>query len=215
MSPAAAVRLAVEGPAGALEALIDNDAGTAASFAVVCHPHPLHGGTMDNKVVWSVAKALQGLGLPTLRFNFRGVGASAGTYDNGVGEALDAQAVADWGQARWPGKTLIAAGFSFGGAMAMRLAIARSAARLITISPAVGHFPLPDARVPECPWLIVQGDADDVVEPQVVTEFAAGLKRPPHLVMLAGAGHFFHGRLQELRAAVTEDFGAADQLSRP
>ncbi len=197
-------RAAIAGPAGALEAVIE-DPGVAAgssSYAVVCHPHPLYGGTMDNKVVTTVARALQDTGIPTLRFNFRGVGASAGTFDRGLGETDDAQAAADWGARRWPGRTLVIAGFSFGAYVALRLAQRRPPLRLITVAPAIQRFDEGAMAVPQCPWLVVQGDADDVVDPAAVIDWVDGLDPKPQLVVLPGAGHFFHHRLHELRDIV-------------
>jgi alpha/beta superfamily hydrolase len=133
-------RLSIQGPAGALEAIAEDPGVAGSSYAVVCHPHPLFGGTMDNKVVTTVARALQETGISTVRFNFRGVGASTGTYDQGVGETADADAVASWGTERWPGRTLVAAGFSFGAYIALRLAQLRALRHLITIAPAVQQF---------------------------------------------------------------------------
>src|SRR5271165_4766232 len=101
-------RLSIEGQAGALQAIVEDPGAEGPSFAVICHPHPLFGGTMDNKVVTTVARALQEIGMPTLRFNFRGVGASAGAFDQGAGETADADAVASWGAARWPGRNATA-----------------------------------------------------------------------------------------------------------
>ncbi len=133
-------------------------------FGVVCHPHPLGGGTLDNKVVHTVARTMQELGLPALRFNFRGVGASAGTFDDGIGETDDAQAVIDWGRERWPQAALWLAGFSFGAYVALRVSERRRPQRLITVAPPVQRFQLAALRVPDCPWLIVQGDADEIVD---------------------------------------------------
>src|ERR1700733_12098605 len=137
-------RLSIEGPAGALEAVVEDTGMMSPSYAIVCHPHPLMGGTMDNKVVTTVARSLRESGIPTLRFNFRGVGASAGSFDEGIGETADADAVASWGAGHWPGRTLVIAGFSFGGSVALRLAQRWSAedrapALLITIAPALSH----------------------------------------------------------------------------
>jgi uncharacterized protein len=207
MSPALE-RLSLEGPAGALEVIVEDPGGPGQSFAVVCHPHPLFGGTMNNKVVTTVARALQATGIPTLRFNFRGVGASAGVFDQGAGETADADCVASWGAKRWPGRTLVIAGFSFGGYVALRLALKRAARHaapkfLITMAPAIQRFEEPVAA-PGCPWLVIQGDADDVVDPAAVIEWVNGLDPPPRLVVLAGAGHFFHGRLHEVRDAVID-----------
>ena len=203
-------RLSIEGPAGSLEAIVEDSAaaGSGSSYAVICHPHPLFGGTMDNKVVTTVGRALRTAGIPTLRFNFRGVGASAGSFDEGIGETADADAVASWGAGRWPGRTLVIAGFSFGGGVALRLAQRRSAEDrapklLITIAPAISRFGRPQ-DVPRCPWLVVQGDADDVVDPAAVVGWAKALDPSPRLVVLPGAGHFFHGRLNEVRDAVID-----------
>ena len=135
----AAEALTISGPAGALETLLEVPAAGApvGGFAVVCHPHPLHGGTMQNKVVHTLARALQEAGIATLRFNFRGVGASAGSYDEGRGEIEDALAVIAYGRARWPGAALTLAGFSFGAQVALLAAPSSAPARLITVAPPV------------------------------------------------------------------------------
>ena len=198
-------RLFIEGQAGALEAIVEETAGPGgSSYGIVCHPHPLFGGTMDNKVVTTVARALHETGIPTVRFNFRGVGASAGEYDQGVGETTDADAVATWGARRWPGRDLVIAGFSFGAYVALRLAQQRVPRHLITVAPALEPFDAFGMAVPRCPWLVVQGDADDVVDPATVIDWVNGLDPKPRLVVLPGVGHFFHGRLRELRDAVVD-----------
>ena len=201
-----AERLALEGPAGALQTLIEipGEEGIAPprAFAVVCHPHPLYGGTLDNKVVYTLARSFQQLGAPAIRFNFRGVGASAGVYDNGRGETADALAAIAYGRQRWPGAALWLAGFSFGGAVAVRAAGETAPERLIAVAPGVLTIPLSGAAPPACRWLIVQGDADDVVPPEAVREWAERLAPGVRLEMLPGAGHFFHGRLHELREVV-------------
>jgi alpha/beta superfamily hydrolase len=197
-------RLFIEGQAGALEAIVEETAVPGSSYGIVCHPHPLFGGTMDNKVVTTVARALHETGIPTVRFNFRGVGASAGEYDQGVGETTDADAVATWGARRWPGRDLVIAGFSFGAYVAVRLAQQRVPRHLITVAPALEPFDAFGMAVPRCPWLVVQGDADDVVDPATVIDWVNGLDPKPRLVVLPGVGHFFHGRLRELRDAVVD-----------
>jgi len=197
-------RLFIEGQAGALEAIVEETAVPGSSYGIVCHPHPLFGGTMDNKVVTTVARALHETGIPTVRFNFRGVGASAGEYDQGVGETTDADAVATWGARRWPGRDLVIAGFSFGAYVALRLAQQRVPRHLITVAPALEPFDAFGMAVPRCPWLVVQGDADDVVDPATVIDWVNGLDPKPRLVVLPGVGHFFHGRLRELRDAVVD-----------
>jgi len=197
-------RLFIEGQAGALEAIVEETAVPGSSYGIVCHPHPLFGGTMDNKVVTTVARALHETGIPTVRFNFRGVGASAGEYDQGVGETTDADAVATWGARRWPGRDLVIAGFSFGAYVALRLAQQRVPRHLITVAPALEPFDAFGMAVTRCPWLVVQGDADDVVDPATVIDWVNGLDPKPRLVVLPGVGHFFHGRLRELRDAVVD-----------
>jgi alpha/beta superfamily hydrolase len=195
-------RVRIAGPAGVIEALVTDVEGTVANYAVVCHPHPLYGGTMDNKVVTTLARALQECAVATVRFNFRGVGSSDGSYDEGRGETADAAAVAEWAARRWPAAGLIVAGFSFGAYVAVRLAALRRPERMITIAPPVQRFDFTNLTVPDCPWLIVQGEADEVVDAASVSAWSAASGRRPSLVMLPGVGHFFHGSLHELRDAV-------------
>jgi uncharacterized protein len=203
MSPAPE-RLFIEGPAGVLEAVVEEPAAAGSCYAVVCHPHPLYGGTMDNKVVTTVARALNDAGISTVRFNFRGVGASAGAYGEGVGETADADAVASWGAERWPGQALVLAGFSFGAYVVLRLAQPRVPRYLIAVAPALELFDAFGMAAPRCPWLVVQGDADEVVDPARIINWVNGLDPEPRLVVLPGAGHLFHGRLRELRDAVVD-----------
>jgi alpha/beta superfamily hydrolase len=208
LKPPHAQRLSIPGPAGPLQVLIETpvtQAGEAApvtAFAVVCHPHPLFGGTLDNKVVYTVARAFEQLGAPALRFNFRGVGDSGGGHDEGRGEVEDALAVVDYGRRLWPQAALWLGGFSFGGAVAVLAAARAQPQRLVLVSPGVTKIDVTGAQAPACPWLIVQGDADDVVPAPVVLEWAATLTPPPTLAVLPGAGHFFHGRINELRDTV-------------
>ncbi len=209
MKPPHSERSLLSGPAGAIEALIETPAASAAGslparFGVVCHPHPLYGGTLDNKVVYTLARAFEELGAPVIRFNFRGVGQSEGRYDSGVGESQDTLAVIAHGRRRWPGAALWLAGFSFGGAIAVRVAARARPERLVTVAPGVTRVDMEGVPSPGCPWLIVQGDADDVIEPGEVLAWAGGQSPPPSIRMLPGAGHFFHGRLNELRATVLE-----------
>jgi hypothetical protein len=218
LMPPRAERLAIEGPAGVLQALVETPVtghgeGLAApAFAVVCHPHPLFGGTMDNKVVYTVARAFEQLGAPAIRFNFRGVAGSTGSYDEGRGEGEDALAVIAWGRQRWPDAPLWLAGFSFGAAVALRIAQLAAPERLVLVAPGITRLERADfdaarAAEPTCPWLIVQGEADDVVPAPAVLAWAAA-RRPlpavprPEVTLVPEAGHFFHGRINELREAV-------------
>lgn len=198
--------LTISGPAGNLEALLDASA-TAASppaIAVICHPHPLHGGTMTNKVVHVLAKAFNEVGVPAVRFNYRGAGASAGSFDEGNGETQDTLAVLDWAAQRWPGAQLWLAGFSFGGVVAIRSAVAREVTRLVTVAPAIRRVSVDAASLPKCPWLIVQGDRDELVDAADIQQWAQSLPVPPRLALLAGVEHFFHGRLNDLRRVVVD-----------
>ena len=210
VAAARAERLRLSGPSGELEVLIESPPADAAptvadsAFGVVCHPHPLYGGSMDNKVVWTLARAFQQLGAPVIRFNFRGVGASEGPHDAGRGETDDTLALIAYGRQRWPGAALWLAGFSFGGSVAVRAAGMAGPARLIAVAPGINKTDVSDAAPPACPWLIVQGDADDVVPPALVIDWARRLSPSPELAILPGAGHYFHGRINELRDTVVD-----------
>lgn len=204
-------RVTIAGSAGDLEAIVESRAEPSAAdeaaiprFGIVCHPHPLYGGTLDNKVVYTLARAFVELGVPTIRFNFRGVGASSGRFDEGVGETADVLDVIAYGRERWPGASLWLAGFSFGGAVAVRAAAQARPERLVVVAPGITRVAMQDVGSPPCPWLIIQGDADDVIEPGAVLEWARRQTGPPAVRLLPGAGHFFHGRLHELRQVVLE-----------
>ncbi len=195
----------IDGPAGRLEAIIEVPSlQPLRGFAVTCHPHPQHGGTMQNKVVYTLARAFQDSGYASVRFNYRGVGASQGNYDEGRGETDDALAVIEWCRRRWPAAALSLAGFSFGALVALRAAAVADPQRLISVAPAVTRGDYAQVRRPDCPWLIVQGDADQLVDYREVQAFAARFVPPPELRVLPGVEHFFHGRLQELRTLLLE-----------
>jgi hypothetical protein len=208
VTPLRPEQVAIAGPAGTLQLVVEVPAAQApAAFMVICHPHPLHGGTMDNKVVTTLARCAQELQVPSIRFNFRGVGNSAGTFDEGRGETLDTQAVIDYGRSRWPDAPLWLGGFSFGGRVALRAssgAHAGNIARLVTVAPAItGDYASPQqVRAPTCPWLIVQGDADEVIDPVANIDWAGRISPAPQLVVLPGVGHYFHGQLGALRDVV-------------
>ena len=202
----AAEKLFIEGPAGQLQAIFEYPAESAIQgTVVVCHPHPQHGGTMHNKVTHTLARTFVRKGFAALRFNFRGTEASDGAYDEGVGELDDALAAMDWMQSRLPGESLWLAGFSFGAAIAIRAAVERRVDGLISVAPAVYRFASGLETQPRCPWLIVQGDEDELVGVDETVEWVNTLEPGPELLVFAGAEHFFHGRLTQLRGAV-EDF---------
>lgn len=159
---------------------------------------------MTNKVVHMLAKAFMAKQAVAIRFNYRGVGASAGKYDEGIGETDDALAVIDWARQQWPDAALWLGGFSFGGAVAIRAAGQRPIERLVTVAPAVDRVNVETDRLPSAPWLLVHGDRDDVVDPHAVIRWAQGLAAPPRIALLPGIDHFFHGRLNDLRDTVVQ-----------
>ncbi len=206
--PPAPERVAIAGPVGPLETVVEVPAAfDGRHVALVCHPHPLHGGTLQNKVVHMAARALQERQFATVRFNFRGVGASAGSFDDGRGETEDALAVADYALGRWSGARLTLAGFSFGAFVAFRVAALRPVERLITIAPPVGRFDFTRDPPPLAPWLVIQGDRDELVDHHQVLGWTRHLVPAPTVVIISGAEHFFHGRLNELKDAVQSQLG--------
>jgi len=195
----------LEGPVGQLEAVFEMPSDLKLIGAVVvCHPHPQHGGTMHNKVAHTLARAFVRMGFAVLRFNFRGTENSDGRFDNGVGELDDALAAIAWMRAKQPDVPFWLAGFSFGAAIAVRAAVKESVAGLTSVAPAVSRFASGLPTQPQCPWLIVQGDEDELVGVDETIEWVNSLSPGPELLILSGAEHFFHGRLIDLRQAVTE-----------
>jgi uncharacterized protein len=211
---AATQRLAVAGPAGEIACAVDNPAAGPAprGVAVVCHPHPQHGGTMDNKVVMTLARAFVALGFTSVRFNFRGVGTSQGHWDEGRGEVDDALAVVQ--ALRAAGRPLWLAGFSFGGFVASQAATRlpgdAAAERLVLVAPAASRFTL--APVPP-DTLVVHGEHDDVVPLAAVFDWARPQALP--VTVLPGAGHFFHGQLSVLKQIVLAACGTAAARAEP
>jgi len=191
-------KLRVKGPAGFIETVLEEPARAPGEaprgLALIAHPHPLKGGTLDNKVVWTLARAALDSGRIAARPNFRGVGASDGVFDHGIGEADDLLAVARALAAHYGHAPPILMGFSFGAYAQQRLARLLHAERLIMVAPAVSMYPFEPIDVPTT---IIHGDADEVIPFAAAREYAEahGIR----LIPLVGAGHFFHGRLPELR----------------
>lgn len=204
--PSRLVALELPGPAGPLEALLQEcDDGPPRSVALVCHPHPLHGGTLHNKVVHRVAGVLHARGATTLRFNFRGVGGSAGGFDHGEGELEDARAALGWLMARGPGLPVVAAGFSFGAWVAARLAAAAPAVgALVLVGPPVAVADFSVLRALATPKLVIQGDRDEVCPPADLEAELPAWSPPCALRMVEGAGHFFDRQLAGLAAALED-----------
>lgn len=198
--------LLIEGPAGPIEALLaaPKTPLAAPAFAVVCHPHPLMGGAMSNKVAYTLASCAQKAGLHVLRFNFRGVGRSAGKHDQGRGETDDVVFLADWLHQQLPGARPVLMGFSFGAWVSLRAAQRVQPAAQVSIAPPFtkyfGDVP-PPPRQP-CPWLVMHGLDDEVVAYDDTKAILDAYAPPPELVTLDGVGHFFHGRLNDITDAV-------------
>ncbi len=195
--------LFIDGPSGPLEALY-LDVADARGAVLICHPNPVQGGTMLNKVVSTLQRTARDAGYVTLRFNYRGVGQSAGSHDMGEGEVADAQAAAAWLQAAHPGLPLVLMGFSFGGfvatALAGRLEAEDTALQhLFMIAPAVMRLSEQFSVPQRCPVTLVQPDADEVVSPALVYDWSDSLSRPHELLKVAECGHFFHGKLSDLK----------------
>jgi alpha/beta superfamily hydrolase len=202
--PADGTTVFVPGPAGRLEVAADLPPPheVRRAVAVVAHPNPPDGGTMHNKVVTMCARALAELGVPAVRFNFRGTGHSEGNFDNGRGEVLDLLAVARWAQAARPDAQLWLAGFSFGAWVALQAARQLPVKQMISIAPPVGFRDFTGVRPPDCPWLLIQGEQDEVVDANKVFEWAAKQQPAPTVVRMPETGHFFHRRLLDLRGAI-------------
>lgn len=201
--PGHAKTLLLEGAAGAIEAYIAVPAEAVTGLAVICHPHPLHGGALSNKVTYQLASTALKAGLIAARFNFRGVGKSAGEHDGGRGETDDTLAVMTWLRAQRPGLKLLLAGFSFGAFVSLKAAAAGKPDLLVSIAPPFRYFE-GEARPPRpaCPWLVVHGRDDEVVDYGETRAALAGYEPPAELVTLDAVGHFFHGKLGELDLAV-------------
>jgi len=210
--PTTPATLLLDGPAGALEVAVDlpEPADARPLVAVVCHPLPTEGGTMHNKVVTMVARALRELGATTVRFNFRGTGGSAGGFDQGNGERDDLRTVVEWVRAARPDDALWLAGFSFGAYVSLSAAAQLQPDALVSIAPpASGRgWDFGPIQVPEVPWLVVQGDADEIVDPQSVYDWIDTLPRKPQLVRMYDTSHFFHRKLIDLRGAIQHEVKA-------
>jgi len=200
------------GLAGQLECISDvpeKDVAVAVT-AVLCHPHSLHGGTMHNKVVTIMERSLRELGIATVRFNFRGVGNSEGEYDEGFGETDDLLTVVDWVRRVRPTDEIWLGGFSFGSYVALRAAQRLSLGQLILIAPPVEAYEFSQLEAPQCPWLVIQGDEDEVVSAEAALQWARSITPAPRLEVMKQAGHFFHRRLMDLRGLIKH--GVREQI---
>ncbi len=200
MAPASLERVLVDGPAGAIETDLNDPGRDRRGIALVAHPNPVQGGTKDNKVVTTLAKAFYNLGYLAARPNFRGVGASAGTFDEGGGETEDLLAVAAYLRTRFGDAPLVLAGFSFGSFVQTRVAKQLDPERLVLVGPAVNRFPAESVR---SDTLVIHGEHDEVVPLQDVFDWARPQLLP--VVVVPGGGHFFHGMLNLLAQIVVRN----------
>jgi alpha/beta superfamily hydrolase len=196
----------IPGPAGGLEAVMASPENRTEKFAVavICHPHPLYGGSMANKVVHIVANTFGEMGLPTLRFNFRGVGHSQGRYDQGRGEVQDLVATCHWLKQRYPDAPLWLAGFSFGAYVAHQAHQQVHADRLLLIAPPVTLFDFNVGVQVQIPWMVIQGGKDEIIAPEKVSAWVHRQGHPASYQWLGDADHFFHGRLNSIREVIKQ-----------
>ena len=200
MTPKSTERATIDGPAGTLEIAQNIPSSTPRGIALVAHPHPLQGGTLDNKVVQTLAKTFFALGYAAVRVNYRGVGLSEGTFDDGPGEAADALAALRFAQDRLDAERalpVVLAGFSFGAYVQTIVAQSVAAERLVLVGPAVRRF----ATAVPPDTIVIQGEEDDVVPLAEVLAWARPQALP--VVVYPGCGHFFHGRLPQLQGTIT------------
>ncbi len=199
MTPRTTERTTIGGPVGPIEVVSNVPDAPLTGIALVAHPHPLQGGTLDNKVAQTLAKTFFALGYAAVRFNFRGVGATAGVFDDGLGETDDALAVLAVAKAKF-GEELpvVLAGFSFGSFVQTRVARAFQPQRLVLVGPAVRRFAVEDVPADT---IVVHGEEDDVVPLADVLDWARPQQLP--VVVFPGCGHFFHGRLLQLQSVIT------------
>lgn len=195
----------IKAPEGQLEiAFADEIDETKKCWGIVCHPHPLMGGTMHNKVVTTLVKTFQGMGVNTVRFNFRGVGRSDGQFDDGQGELADLLTIVKWVEQSYPIQELWLAGFSFGAYIATKAAVQHPVKTLVTVAPPVENFNMKLLQPYADKWVLVQGDLDDVVPASAVIAWGKSRDPKPMMLRFPQAGHFFHGQLGELMREITQ-----------
>ncbi|MGE3318114.1 MAG: alpha/beta hydrolase [Candidatus Berkiella sp.] len=197
----------IDGEVGHLELLTTSPENQSNGVAVICHPHPLHQGTMTNKVVHTLSRAFHNKHLHTVRFNFRGVGKSEGTFGNSIGEIADLLSVLQWVNRILGKPNVWLAGFSFGAYIAAMGAAKQGCKQLFSIAPAVNHQPYAELPSIDCPWTIIQGEQDEVIAPELVYEWYQRVQKPNmQLIKLPETSHFFHGKLVILRNLVEQHF---------
>lgn len=203
----------IAGPEGSLEALLDAPEGEPRAVAVFGHPHPLHGGTMHTKALYQAAKAMPRIGVAAVRFNFRGVGRSAGTFDAGPGEKADFRAAIDFAQERFPDVPVWAAGMSFGSWIAMTVgAEDPRVSLLLGVAPPVDRYDFEPLKTCTLPKFIIHGESDELISIKEIRKFYAQLPEPKELVVIEDANHLFEGKTAMVGEAVEDllaDFNTA------
>ncbi len=197
----------IDGPAGHLELLTLTTQNPPKGVAIICHPHPLHDGTMHNKVVHTLSRAFYHKDILSIRFNYRGVGKSEGEYGDSIGEIADLEAVIAWSNTVLAKPALWLAGFSFGSYIAANAANRHDCQQLFTIAPAIPNQPYDKLLPPSCPWIVVQGEEDEVIAPDIVYAWyeKAKLNQNITLFKFPQTSHFFHGKLVPLRKLVEDN----------
>ncbi len=195
--------LTIRGPSGQLEVIFTPNTGSIG--VIVCHPHPLYGGTMTNKVVTTLCKNFSELGYPTLRFNFRGIGQSAGEFDHGIGETADTLAVIHWLKIEHGIDTVILAGFSFGAFVALNACQHFTVKHLLLVAPPTEYPEFNHLTAPN-PWSLIVAAEDEVVSTPAILAWAQQQTPPCHFLSVEGASHFFHGKLAVLNEFIHQHF---------
>lgn len=198
--------LFINGHAGGLETLITRpeNINDTTPIVIICHPHPLYGGSMTNKVVHMLAKSFNELNAITVRFNFRGVGKSEGEFAHGVGEAEDLQLLANELKQWRPQAPIWLAGFSFGAYVATRAQAIIKAEKLLLVAPPVSMYDFDELNEINIPWVVIQGGQDEVIDANAVKNWVSERSIHPHLIWMEDAGHFFHGKLIDLKEALLQ-----------
>lgn len=194
----------IKGMAGDIETLITQpqSVSDSAPVIIISHPHPLYGGSMTNKVVTILAKTFSEIGAITVRYNFRGVGTSAGEYDHGVGEAEDLHKIAEELKAWRPAAPIWLAGFSFGSYVTARAQATIKPEKIVLVAPPVSMYAFDELAEIEVPWVVIQGGQDEVIDAQSVKNWVAERPNPPKLIWMEEEGHFFHGKLIDVKEAL-------------
>lgn len=202
------------GPAGQIEAILKEPESEVTRAVIVCHPHPLFGGTMHNKVVFRIARSFQDARFAVLRFNFRGTGRSEGTHDDGRGEQDDLRAAIRFIETRYPTAELWLAGFSFGAAVVLRAGCGNERARALVVAGApISKYDFSEVAACNKPKLFVQGELDEFGSSEKLKRFAATLEGTSHVKIVEGADHFFEGHLPELYESVSNFIASVELMS--